>query len=185
MNDVRKGFAIIVRRLRTQGLRVTLHWLWGRGLPLATGVPMVRYSAVTPQLWVGPQYRRKGKAALERHGVTAGVNLRIEHDDAEHGLALENYCHLPTVDDDAIAPEHFDQGVTFIREQVMRGGTVYIHCKAGVGRAPTMAAAYFIAEGMSTDEAIALIKTVRPFITITPPQMKALRAVEARSRGGD
>ena len=182
MNTVRKGFAIVVRRLRTQGLVVTLHWLWSRGVPFVTGVPVVRYSAVTPQLWVGPQYRRWGKSVLERRGVTAGVNLRIEFDDAEHGLALADYCHLPTVDDDALTADHFERGVAFIREQVMRGGTVYIHCKAGVGRAPTMAAAYLIAEGMSADEAIALIKTVRPFITITPPQMEALRASEASLR---
>ena len=168
-----------MRRLRTQGLWVTLQWLWGRGLPFVTGVPLARFSAVTPQLWVGPQYRRLGKWALERHGLTAAVNLRIEYDDAAHGLALANYCHLPTVDDAAIAPAHFDLGVNFIREQVAQDGKVYIHCKAGVGRAPTMAAAYLIAEGMSTDAAIALIKTVRPFITITPPQMEALRAYEA------
>lgn len=180
MNTVRKGFAIVVRRLRTQGLVVTLHWLWARGVPFITGVPVVRYSTVTSQLWVGPQYRRWGKSVLERRGVTAGVNLRIEFDDAEHGLALADYCHLPTIDDDGLTADNFESGVAFIREQVMRGGTVYIHCKAGVGRAPTMAAAYLIAEGMSADEAIALIRTVRPFITITQPQMEALRAWEGR-----
>lgn len=182
MNDILKGVRIIWWRLRRQGLWVTLQWLWGRGLPFVTGVPIARFSAVTPQIWVGPQYRRWGKRSLERQGLTAGVNLRIEYDDAAHGLALANYCHLPTVDDTAIAPEHFDLGVDFIRTQVADGGKVYIHCKAGVGRAPTMAAAYFIAEGMSADAAIALIEQTRPFITIMPPQMEALRLYEARKK---
>ena len=182
VNSIVKGIAIIVRRLRTQGLWVTLQWLWGRGLPFVTGVPLARFSRITPQVWVGPQYRWWGKRALERQGLTAGVNLRIEYDDAAHGLALTNYCHLPTVDDAAIAPEHFDKGVNFIRDQVAQGGKVYIHCKAGVGRAPTMAAAYFIAEGMTTDEAINLIKQARPFITITPAQMEALRVYEERRK---
>ena len=62
-------------------------------------------------------------------------------------------------------------------------GKVYIHCKAGVGRAPTLAAAYFIAAGMTTDAAVDLIKQARPFITITPPQMAALRVYEARQQG--
>ena len=26
------------------------------------------------------------------------VNMRVEYDDAAHGLALARYCHLPTVD---------------------------------------------------------------------------------------
>lgn len=183
VNSIIKGIAIIVRRLRTQGLWVTLQWLWGRGLPFVTGVPLARFSQITPQIWVGPQYRRWGKRALERQGLTAGVNLRIEYDDAAHGLALANYCHLPTVDDAAIAPEHFDKGVNFIREQVAQDGKVYIHCKAGVGRAPTLAAAYFIAAGMTTDAAVDLIKQARPFITITLPQMAALRGYEARQQG--
>ena len=182
VNSFVKGIDIIVRRLRTQGLWVTLQWLWGRGLPFVTGMPLARFSRITPQVWVGPQYRRWGKRALERQGLTADVNLRIEYDDAAHGLALANYCHLPTVDDAAIAPEHFDKGADFIRDQVAQGGKVYIHCKAGVGRAPTMAAAYFIAEGMTTDEAIALIKQTRPFITITAPQMAALRVYEERRK---
>ena len=45
-----------------------------------------------------------------------------------------------------------------------------------------MAAAYFIAEGMTTDAAIDLIRQARPFITITPPQMEALRMYEERRK---
>lgn len=178
-HQIRKGWAILSRRLREQGLWVTLQWAFGRGLPKLTGVPMAYNSRVTPQLWVGPQFNVRGKRYLEGRGVTGVVNLRDEFDDAANGLALAHYCYLPTIDDECPSPEHFQKGVDFIRSVVEEGGQVYIHCKAGVGRAPTMAAAYLVAEGMRVDEAIALIKRTRPFITITPPQMESLHRYAA------
>lgn len=175
----KKGWRIVTHRLREQGFWVTLQWVWGRGLSYVTGVPMLKYSRVTPRLYVGPQFNARGKRALENDGVTAVVNLRTEFDDAEHGLAFPEYCYLPTVDDDSPSPEHFQKGVDFIQSVIHKGGKVYIHCKAGVGRAPTMAAAYLIAQGYDLDGAVALIKETRPFITITPPQMQALRVYAA------
>ncbi len=175
---LRKAASIFARRLRTQGLGTTLLWLYARGLPFLTGVPLLEYSRVTPQLYVGPQYRRRGMRLLLREGIRAAVSLRGEFDDAAHGLALPDYLHLPTVDDEAIAPAHLDQGVAFIRKIISAGGKVYIHCGAGVGRAPTLAAAYLVAEGRSLADALALIRKVRPFITITPPQMEQLRNFE-------
>jgi protein-tyrosine phosphatase len=184
LETMTKGWEILSRRLREQGLWVTLQWAVGRGVPKVTGVPMAYNSRVTPQVWVGPQFNAQGKKYLEAQGVTGSVNLRVEYDDAAHGLALEQYCYLPTVDDDCPSPEHFQRGVDFIRGVVQGGGQVYIHCKAGVGRAPTMAAAYFVAEGMSVEEAVALIKQTRPFITITPPQLEALHRYAAAVKTG-
>ena len=174
-----KAIRIVIHRLRTQGLRTTLLWLYARGVPKLTGVPLLRFSAITPQIAVGPQYGRRGKRHLEANGYTGSVNLRAEFDDAVHGLALEAYCHLPTVDDAAISLDHLERGVAFIRNVVERGGKVYIHCAGGVGRAPTMAAAYFIDQGMVLDEALALIRRARPFINVMPPQMARLREFEA------
>jgi hypothetical protein len=170
-----KGWRILKRRLRTQGLRTTLLWLYGRGLPGLTGVPLLQFCAVTPQLYVGSQFNRMGKLVLEKQGIHGCVNMRIERDDASFGLALQKYLHLPTIDDDAPSVEHLNQGVDFIHQIILSGGKVYIHCGAGVGRAPTMAAAYLIAQGHSLEEALALIRKVRPFITITPPQMAQLQ----------
>lgn len=106
--------------------------------------------------------------------------MRSEFDDAAHGLALESYCHLPTLDDAAPSLEHLEQGVVFIHQAVSEGGKVYIHCSGGVGRGPTMAAAYFISQGHTLDEALALLRKSRPFINIMPVQMDQLRRFEAK-----
>ena len=178
IETILKGIRILSRRLQKQGLFTTLLWAFGRGVPYLTGVPMLRFSQVTPQLYVGPQFKMRGKRMLEQRGIKACVNMRIEKDDAAFGLDLERYLHLPTVDDTAPSLEHLDKGVTFIDEVIQKGGKVYIHCGAGVGRAPTMAAAYLISTGYTLDEALALIRKARPFITITPPQMEQLRRYE-------
>ena len=56
------------------------------------------------------QYRARGKAHLEKNDIHYVVNMRIEYDDAEHGLAPTHYCYLPTVDDKDPSFEHLDQG---------------------------------------------------------------------------
>ena len=182
-----KGVRTVSDRLRTQGVRTTAIWAYGRGLPKLTGIPLLEYSRVTDTLYVGPQFRRNGKAALIRAGITHIINLRSEFDDAEHGLTIESncadhYCHLPTVDDEPIAESHVARGIEFIDDAVDRDGKVYIHCSAGVGRAPTMAAAYLISKGYSAEDALDQIRRVRPFIRPTPEQVLALEELE-RSAG--
>lgn len=179
---IQKGIRILTRRISQQGVYVSLLWMFGRGLPMLTGKPILRFSRVTPQLYVGPQYRKNGLDFLKSQGIQAVVNLRIEKDDAKLGLAPAYYCYLPTVDDEAPSPMHLDQGVRFISDMIASGERVYIHCGAGVGRAPTMAAAYLISTGMSLAQALEAIRKVRPFIFITPPQLQALAQYEKQTR---
>ena len=191
LKTIRKGARIIVRRLRAQGFRTTALWAYARGVPYITGVPILRYSRVTPALYVGPQHRANGKRALSQAGIAYILNMRSEFDDDAHGLTLDTppdgspadapaaYCHLPTPDDEAPSMAHLAKGIAFIESAIGSGGKVYIHCSAGVGRAPTMAAAYLIRRGYGADDALDLIRSARPFIAITPPQMRRLRELEA------
>ena len=181
-----KGARTVRDRLKSQGMRTTALWAYARGIPKVTGVPMLEYSRVTESLYVGPQYRENGKRALLRAGITHIVNMRAEFDDAEHGLTLgvngaARYCHLPTIDDDPISAAHIREGIAFIERALAEGGKVYIHCTAGVGRAPSMAAAYLISKGCGVDEALDLIRAVRPFIKPTPVQICALSEFERKT----
>ncbi|MDH4138277.1 MAG: dual specificity protein phosphatase family protein [Anaerolineae bacterium] len=176
---IQRGIRILLYRLRTQGVRTTLLWSYARGIPAVTGIPIMKYSRITPEIYIGPQYRRAGKRKLLRTGINGSVNMRIEFDDAVRGLALEHYCHLPTVDDHAPTLDDLHQGVAFIHKVTTGGGKVYIHCGGGIGRAPTMAAAYFISQGLRLDEAIRLIKKSRPFIKMMPAQTEQLKRFEA------
>jgi dual specificity phosphatase 12 len=117
---------------------------------------------------------------MAARGITAVVNLRGEFDDATAGLAPDRYLYLPTVDDEAPSLEHLDQGVDFITEEIEGGGSVYIHCGAGVGRAATVAAAYLVSTGLTPQEAWDRIRLARPFIRPTPPQVEQLERFAAR-----
>ena len=120
-------------------------------------------------------------------GITHIVNMRSEFDDGSYGLTLgdgnsNNYCYLPTIDDGPISAEHIERGIAFIGGVIEGGGKVYIHCSAGVGRAPSMAAAFLISRGYGTEEALGLIRQARPFIKPTAVQISALERFEAQSR---
>jgi len=182
IRGIRKGMAIVWRRLRTQGVRTTILWLLVRGTTFLSGVPTLRYTRITPQIYVGPQYRARGMAKLMRNGIRAGLSLRVEFDDAAHGLAMPRYCHLPTIDDTPPSLEHLYQGIAFIEQAAKAGEKVYIHCAGGIGRAPTMAAAYFMSEGDDLAGALSRIRAVRPFIRIMPSQMEQLKELEVRLR---
>lgn len=134
-------------------------------------MPFVR---ITPQLYVGPQLNLRGWRTLQKHGVTSIVNLRVEADDLERGLTPEHYKWLPTIDHTSPTVEQLQDAVDFISQRIEAGEGVYIHCAAGVGRAPLTAAAYLISRGYEVDEALALLRTRRPFISQSGSQRARL-----------
>lgn len=169
-----KGPAILWERLTRQGVWVTVLWAADHATRILTGAPLRRVSQITANMHVGGQYRRRGWSRMEARGVTAVINMRTEFDDKQVGIAPERYLHLPTVDDHAPSLGQLAEGTAFIASEIGRDGQVYIHCGSGVGRAPTMAAAYLISTGLPTHEAWAMIRRVRPFIRPTAAQVEQL-----------
>lgn len=104
--------------------------------------------------------------------------MRAEFDDAARGLSMPDYLYLPTEDNTAPTLDHLQQGVEFIRKIIANEGKVYIHCGSGLGRGPSMVAAYLISEGKTTQEAIQQIKKARPFIRVLPAQVERLEEFE-------
>lgn len=174
-----KGTGIVVWRLRYHGVAVTFTWAWTRLYLWTVRRPVWRYCAITPDLCVGGQINAAGWRWLAARGITAVVNVRSEFDDAAHGIAPDAYIWLPTPDDHAPTMQQLRSGVGFISQVIQQGGKVYVHCASGVGRAPAMAAAYLISTGMRVEEAIALIRQVRPFVKLTEPQLEILEQFTA------
>lgn len=170
-----KGLRILRDRLTQQGVRVTTLWAADHLVRIVTGAPSRSVSEITPQLHVGGQHRRRGWDRLQARGVTAVVNLRAEWDDKAAEIAPQRYLYLPTIDDTPPSLADLRAGVEFITEELERGGAVYVHCGSGVGRAPTMAAAYLVSTGLSPGEAWAKIRAARPFITPKPGQVSQVR----------
>jgi protein-tyrosine phosphatase len=106
-------------------------------------------------------------AAVARAGVTHIIDMQIEFDDTSlaepHGIeVLWN-----AVDDDfqPKAPEVFHRGVEFALAALDQAETkLYIHCAAGVHRAPMMTLAVLCALNWSLPEAMQLIEARRPVV---------------------
>lgn len=144
----------------------------------ATGLPVLRTSEVTPQLYLGGQYGLRALPLFRRIGVTGVVNMRTRsiHSAEVPGLAV---LQLATPDRHAPTLEQLRQGVAFIQGQIDTGGKVYIHCQWGEGRGPSMIIAYLMSTGLRFEEALRQVKIVRPFVSLREAQEARLREFEA------
>jgi dual specificity MAP kinase phosphatase len=149
---------------------------------LLVGVPRLKRSQITKDLFLGGQYNLRGLQRLREMGITAIVNLRETslYEAARYqGLA---YLHLPTVDNTPPRLEDLIKGADFVDGQIKNKGKVYIHCRQGLGRGPSMAIAYLLRKGTTFEDAFALVKSVRPFIDPRPAQLARLRELEQHYR---
>jgi len=97
-------------------------------------------------------------------GVTHVINMQIEFDDRPlaRGLPVE-VLHNPTDDDFLPKPAAlFQKGVDFALQALEEpGNKVFIHCAAGVHRAPMMTLALMRVLGWPKDDALDLIQARR------------------------
>ncbi|MBI1281071.1 MAG: protein phosphatase [Anaerolineaceae bacterium] len=177
LRDLWKQFTSLQYGLFLQGPRVVISGLWDFVVRALTGAPMIRFSQVTPQIIVAGQYQSRGWAVLQKRGVTASINMRSEFDDEAAGIAPSRHLRLVVEDNTPPTLDQLRRGTEFIKSEIERGGKVYIHCAAGIGRAPTMAAAYLVDAGLSPAQAWKQIKRVRPFVRPTPGQEAQINAL--------
>jgi len=118
---------------------------------------------------------------LRRQGISAVVGLQAERLDEESKLrsAGIEYLRVPIKDGHAPELSQIQSMVSWINKQAENGRKVYMHCAAGVGRAPTMAIAYLVSTGLTADQAFAEIKQKHHDTDPGPRQLEAVREYEA------
>lgn len=137
------------------------------------------YNKITKYIFIGTNQccRVHFNRNLVKKGVKA--DLSLEENKIDNPFGVEYFLWLPTKDHHAPTLNQLLVGVNFIEQLVKRNIKVYVHCKKGRGRAPTLVAAYFIKKGMSIDKAIYLIKNKRKTIHLNKHQIKALKKFES------
>jgi protein tyrosine phosphatase (PTP) superfamily phosphohydrolase (DUF442 family) len=132
--------------------------------------PFRRLTHITHSIYLGGQISLKGWRTLQKWGVQALVNMRVEWDDRKLGIHTPYYLWLPTIDGTPPTVEQLARGARFIHEQTLAGRPVYVHCAAGLGRSPTQVICYLMTRGMSIREATDFVEARRPFITLSAKQ---------------
>ena len=124
----------------------------------------MNYSKITDNLFIGTTPRSNDYEVLHKLGVSLVINMRI-------GLPPRSDPHippmktlwLPTIDSPIIPIPigAFQKGVVAALKVIDQGGVVYAHCSHGRHRGPAMGACILIAQGMSAEDAMQLIKQQR------------------------
>jgi len=121
---------------------------------------------VTDRIAVGGGiWNAENMAAVSRAGITHIIDMQIEFDDTAlagpHGIVV---CWNPVDDDFESKPaEVFARGVEFALAALEEDTTkLFVHCAAGVHRAPMMTLALLGVMGWPVEDAMELIEGKRP-----------------------
>ena len=153
--------------VRFDGFEKTLRAMkWGSGRLSEDEDARMDMTWVTGRIAVGGGiWQPENMAAVARAGVTHIIDMQIEFDDTALAEPYGIEVLWNPVDDD-FQPKKvavFRRGVEFAIEALDQPGTkLYIHCAAGVHRAPMMTLALLGALGWKLKDGIRLIETRRP-----------------------
>lgn len=115
---------------------------------------------------------------LSQAGVTHVINMQLEFDDRPLAGAYGVQVLWNPIDDDFLPkpPEIFRRGVDFALQALEDPRTkLYVHCAAGVHRAPMMTLAILCALEYEIEAAIDLVQTKRPVVDFADVYVDSVR----------
>ncbi len=132
------------------------------------------YNKISPLIYLGSNAccQMHFKKELLNKGIRGDISLEFERID--YPIGVDYFLWLPTKDHQAPTLKQLWTGAKTIDNLLKQKVKMYIHCKNGHGRAPTLLAAYFIYQGKNVNEAIDLIAKKRPEIHLETAQRKQL-----------
>lgn len=138
----------------------------------------IDYSQISDNIFIGTNMccQLDFDKELLSKGIEADISLEEDRSDTPFGVNF--YLWLPTKDQTSPTKEQTKVGIEAIKNLVDLNKKIYLHCKNGHGRAPTLFAAYLIKEeGMKPEEAIEFIKNKRPVVHLSEAQIKFLKSI--------
>jgi protein-tyrosine phosphatase len=136
--------------------------------------PVFEYNEIIDGIYIGTNQccQVHFDKELLAKGITADISLEKERLDAPFGV--ESFLWLPTPDEFPSSVDQLTLGVRMISQLIGQGKKVYVHCKNGHGRAPTLVAAYLVSRGQTAKEAFVFLKQKRPSIHLHKAQEEAI-----------
>jgi protein-tyrosine phosphatase len=143
------------------------------------------YAQVLPRLFIGSHPRTTDDIERLRReaGITAVLNIHTDDDmravnldfpplEAHYETCPILLRRVPMVEEQIELRAKLYSAIQALSELLAEGHTVYLHCTAGIGRAPTVAIGYLhTCLGWNWDAAVAHVKQARE----CAPHVEALR----------
>ncbi len=126
----------------------------------------------------GGIWHARNMAELSRAGVTHVLNMQLEFDDRPLAEPYGIQVLWNPTDDDFLPkpPELLKRGVDFALQALDDPeARVYVHCAAGVHRAPMMTLAVLCAMEWEMNAAMVLIETRRPVVDFADVYVESVR----------
>ncbi len=137
------------------------------------------YSQITDNIFIGSDLCKGNVCPIhgkefETLGILVEINLSVEKKEIPPD-GIDIYSWIPVADHYPPTFDQFNIGTAIINEAIILNKNIYVHCRSGHGRSPTMVASYFIRyKGYSVVDAISFVKAKREEIHLEESQIKAL-----------
>ncbi len=135
-------------------------------------MPLIMNWIVKDFLAIGPYPCQEDIHYLSTKGFRAIIRLTDENQ--SHYQIPENWLesiHVPVEDFGIPSIEQVKKALRHLAFYRMTDARTYMHCRAGYGRAGTMAAMYLVSTGLSSKNAIHTVRTLRPGTIETEQQV--------------
>jgi len=137
------------------------------------------FSKITDKIYLGSDLCKGGVCLIHQEefkklGIGVEVNLSAEENELPP-KNIEAYLWLPVVDGHAPSRGQLEIGTCFMDSAIKANKVVYVHCRNGHGRSPTLVSAYLIRyHNLDVAAAIDFVKGKRPEVHIEDSQLEAL-----------
>jgi hypothetical protein len=134
------------------------------------GIPLRRHCEVSSSIWVGAKPKTLGKILLRKKRMKI-VSLLPE--DQSHGikeadliLPLDEFVELPY--------QRLEVYSEQLSKMIEAGDKIFVHCREGVGRAPSLVIAKLVNDGIKLDLAISMVSNSRKVTNLNDKQKASL-----------
>lgn len=136
--------------------------------------PDLSVSKVLPWLYLGAQDVAYDHPLLKQYSITHILSIGVPS--PPHNDIQNTFVEAYDTDDFSIE-DIFEKCFEVINKVRNAGGTIYVHCNAGISRSPTIVAAYLIKHQncASYADALQVIRSARPKIRPNPGFVKKLQ----------
>lgn len=192
MSLLRKMLLGLLGLLGIVGMRRIVGW-WAHSGPAFAfsrvtdeilGFPLRNNCEIDDFIWVGARPRFLGRVFLKKILRRTPISL-LRGDQPDSLPGRSEIAVVPITEFVEIPQSDFLAAISLLEKLRENGEKAFVHCREGVGRAPSVAVAYLVYKGVPLAEALDKVMTGRRMTKINPLQMASLAQFERSVRGGN